>query len=92
MQSEKHTRQLWIIIHVGNQSTLGNTICKNIFFSRIDDISLNKWYTDVLVSSLFTLYRQFKQQKISLRKYRCTNSRLPIYNHIRKAACKGNYK
>ena len=77
-----------------NQCTLD--VCKNIIFRRIDDIALNRWYTYLSVSSLCTLYRQFKQklcfekyllipnsrERILLTKYRCTNSKLPIYKHI----------
>ena len=54
---------------------------------------MNRWYTDLSVSSSCTLYRQFKQkhcfekyshmhnykERISLTKYRCTNSKLPVY-------------
>ena len=79
-----------------NQCTLDNSTCKNIIFRHIDDIALNRWYTDLSVSSLCTFYRQFKQklcfekyllmsnsrERISLTKYRCTNSKLPIYKHI----------
>ena len=75
-----------------NQSARDNSIlCRNIMLSsRIDDI------IDLSVSSLCTLYRQFKQQlcfekyllmpssreRISLTKYRCTNSKLPTYTYI----------
>ena len=38
-----------------NQCTLNST-CKNIIFRRIDDIALNRWYTDLSVSSPCTLY------------------------------------
>ena len=80
-----------------NLCTLDNSTCKNIIFRRIDDIiAMNRWYTDLSVSSLCTFYRQFKQKlcykkyllmpnsrgRISLTKYRCTNSKLPIYKHI----------
>ena len=79
-----------------NQCTLDNSTCKNIIFRRIDDIALNRWYTDLSVSSLCTFYRQLKQklcfekyllmpnsrERISLTKYRYTNSKLPIYKHI----------
>ena len=74
-----------------NQSTLDISICKNIIFRRIDDIALNRWYTDLSVSSSCTFYRQFKQklyflkpnsrERISSTKYRCTKSKLPIYKH-----------
>ena len=35
---------------------------KNIYFRRIYDITLNRWYTDLSVSSLCIFYRQFKQK------------------------------
>ena len=46
----------------GNQSTLDNTICKNIMYGGINDIALNRWYTDASVSFLCTQYIHFKQQ------------------------------
>ena len=79
-----------------NQSTLDNSTCKNIMFSRIDYISLNRWYTDLSVSSVCTLYGQFKEQfcfekyllipnsreRISLTIYRYTNSKLLTHKYI----------
>ena len=72
-----------------NQCTLDNSTCKNIIFRRIDDIALNRWYTDLSVLFLCTFYRQFKQklcfenyllmpnsrERISSTKYRCTNGK-----------------
>ena len=46
-----------------NQCTLDNSTCKNINFIRIDDVALNRWYTDLSVSVLCTLYGQFKQKQ-----------------------------
>ena len=79
-----------------NQCTLDNSTCNDIIFRRIDDIGLKRWYTYLSDPSLCTFYSQFKQQlcfekyllmpnpreRISLTKYRCTNSKLPIYKHI----------
>ena len=79
-----------------NQCTLDNSTCKNIIFRRIDDIALNRWYTDLSVSFLCTFYRQFKpklcfdkyvlmpnsRERISLTKYRCTN-----YQYISTFTC-----
>ena len=33
----------------GNKCTLDNSTCKNIIFSCIDDIVLNRWHTDLSV-------------------------------------------
>ena len=65
-------------------------------WSSYDDKVLNRWYTNVSISSLCKQCRQFKQQlcfkkylympnareRISLTKYRCTNSKFAIYNPI----------
>ena len=78
-----------------NQCTQDNSTFKNIIFRRIEDIVLNRCYTDLSVPSLCTFYRHFEQklcfekyllmsnsrESISLTKYRCTNSKLPIYKH-----------
>ena len=66
--------------------------CKIITCKRIEDLPLQKWYTDISISPMCTFYRLFKKHlnfekntEIEYRylsKLRCTNSKLPIYKHI----------
>ena len=79
-----------------NQHLIDAKRCKIITCKRIEDIALQKWYTDISISPMCTLYRLFKKHlnfekyiiytcyrdRISLSKLRCTNSKLPIYKHI----------
>ena len=69
---------------------------KQLMYTRIEDVTLHKWYTYISTSSMCTMYILFKKQlnfeeyllscnyreRISLTKYRCANSKIPVYNQI----------
>ena len=79
-----------------NQHEMNTTICQKVIHRKIEDIALQHWYTDISNSSMCVLYKLFKQtlhfekyllssnnrDRISLTKFRCSNSKLPVYNHI----------
>ena len=58
--------------------------------------ALPNWYTYIFTSSMYTMYRLFKKQlnfedywlscnyreRASLTKYRCANSKIPVYNQL----------
>ena len=62
----------------------------------MEDIALQQWYADISNSSMCVLYKLFKKNlnfekyllccnnrdRISLTKFRCSNSKLPVYNRI----------
>ena len=68
---------------------------KQLIHTRIEEVALHNWYTYISTSSMCTMYRLFKKQlnfeeyllscdnreRISLTKYRCANSKIPVYNH-----------
>ena len=45
-----------------NQHLIDAKQCKIITYKRIEDIALQKWYTDISISPMCTLYRLFKNQ------------------------------
>ena len=79
-----------------NQNKIDTKQSKQILHNRIADIALQNWYTEVFTSSMCTIYRRFKKQldfenylmsantreRISMTKYRCANSRIPVYSQI----------
>ena len=79
-----------------NQQLLNSKQCKTIIHKRMEDLALQKWFSDVSVSSLCITYRLFKKQlnfeeyllspsfrnRLCLTKFRCGNSRIPVYNQI----------
>ena len=79
-----------------DQDNLDTVQCKLLIHKRIEDISLQQWFTDIASSSMCIYYRLFKKQfgfenyllsynykdRISLTKFRCANIRLPVYNQI----------
>ena len=78
------------------QDIIDTKICQKIIEKQIDDIALQIWYTSISTSSMCTMYRLFKKElcfekyllkanhseRIALSKYRCSNSKLPIYTQI----------
>ena len=82
---------LWL-----NQSMMDANHAKQLIHTRIKEIALHNWYTDISTSSMCTMYRLFKKQfnfedyllscnyreQISQTKYRCANSKIPVYNQI----------
>ena len=82
---------LWL-----NQSMMDTNHAKQLIHTRIEEVALHNWYTDISTSSMCTMYRLFKKQlnfedyllscnnreRISLAKYRCANSKIPVYNQI----------
>ena len=82
---------LWL-----NQSMMDTNQDKQLIHTRIEEVALHNWYTDISTSSMCTMYRLFKKQsnfedyllscnnreRISLTKYRCANSKIPFYNLI----------
>ena len=82
---------LWL-----NQSMMDTNHAKQLIHTRIEEVALHNWYTDISTSSMCTMYRLFKKQlnfedyllscnnreRISLTKYRCANSKIPVYNQI----------
>ena len=82
---------LWL-----NQSMMDTNQPKQLIHTRIEDVALHNWYTDISTSSMCTMYRLFKKQlnfencllscnyreRISLTKYRCANSKIPVYKQI----------
>ena len=79
-----------------NQTTIDTATCKKIIHKQIEDIALQQWYTSVSSSSMCATYRLFKKQlnfekyllmsnnsnRISLTKFRCSNSKMPVHNQI----------
>ena len=79
-----------------NQNKIDTKQSKQILHNRIADIALQNWYTEVFTSSMCTIYGRFKKQldfenylmsanpreRISMTKYRCANSRIPVYSQI----------
>ena len=79
-----------------NQHTIDTTQCKTIIHKRIEDIALHNWYTDISMSTMCVMYRTYKKylsfekylllssnrDRINLTKFRCSNSRIPVYNQI----------
>ena len=69
---------------------------KQLIHTRIEEVALHNWCTDISTSSMCTMYRLFKEQfnfedyllscnyreRISQTKYRCANSKIPVYNQI----------
>ena len=69
---------------------------KQLIHTRIEEVVLHNWYTDISTSSMCIMYILFKEQlnfedyvlscnyreRISLTKYRCANSNIPVYNQI----------
>ena len=69
---------------------------KQFIHTRIKEVSLHNWYTDLSTSSMCTMYRLFKKQLnfedyllscnnregISQPKYRGANSKIRVYNQI----------
>ena len=82
---------LWL-----NQSMMDTNHAKQLIHTRIEEVALHNWYTDISTSSMCTMYILFKKQlnfedyllscnnreRISLTKYRCANSKIPVYNQI----------
>ena len=82
---------LWL-----NQSMMDTNHAKPLIHTRIEEVALHNWYTDISTSSMCTMYILFKKQlnfedyllscnnreRISLTKYRCVNSKIPVYNQI----------
>ena len=82
---------LWL-----NRSIMDTNQAKHLIHTRIEDVALHNWYTYISTSSMCTMYRLFKKQlnfdehmlscnnkeRISLTKYRCANSKIPVYNKI----------
>ena len=79
-----------------DQSTIDTYHCKQIIQKRIEDIALHKWFSEVSTSSMCSTYRLFKKElnfegylmnpnyknRISLTKFRCSNTKMPVYNQI----------
>ena len=79
-----------------DQHVINTQQCKLIIHTRIEDIALHKWYTDISTSSMCILYRTFRKQldfekyllisdyseRFSLSKLRCANIKLPVYSEI----------
>ena len=71
---------------------------KQLIHTRIEEVALHNWYTDISTSSMCTVYRLLlikkqlnfeyyllscnNRERISLTKYRCANSNIPVYNQI----------
>ena len=67
-----------------------------LIHTRMEDVVLYKWYTYISTWSMCTIYILFKKQlnfedyllssnyreRISLTKYRCANSKIPVYNQL----------
>ena len=51
-----------------NQHLIDAKQCKIITCKRIEDIALQKWYTDISISPMCTLYRLFKKH-LNFEKY-----------------------
>ena len=82
---------LWL-----NQSMMDTNHAKQLIHMIIKEVALHNWYTDISTSLMCTMYRLFKKQlnfedyllscnnreQISLTKYRCANSKVPVYNQI----------
>ena len=45
-----------------NQNKIDTKQSKQILHNRIEDIVLQNWYTDVITSSMCTIYRRFKKK------------------------------
>ena len=79
-----------------NQEVVDIQQCKKIIHQQIEDQALQNWYTDITRSSMCSTYRILKKQFIfekyllltnyrertSLTRFRCANSKLPVYNQI----------
>ena len=79
-----------------NIHTIDTTQCKTIIRKRIEDIAMHNWYTDISMSTMCVMYRTYKKNlsfekylllsnnrdRINLTKFRCSNSRIPVYNQI----------
>ena len=82
---------LWL-----NQSMIGINQAKQLIHTRIEEVALHNWYTDISTSTMCTMYRLFKKQlnfedyllscnyreRFSLTKYRCANSKISVYNQL----------
>ena len=79
-----------------NQPMMDTNHAKQLIHTRIEEVALHNWYTDISTSSMCTMYRLFKKQlnfedyllscnyreRISLTKHRCATSKIPVYNQI----------
>ena len=82
---------LWL-----NKSMIDTNQAIKLIHTRIEEVVLHNWYTDISTSSMCTMYKLFKKQlnfeeyllscnyreRISLTQYRCANSKIPVYNQI----------
>ena len=82
---------LWL-----NQSIIETNQAKQLIHTIIKWVASHNWYTYISTSSMCIMYRLFKKQldfeeyvlscnyreRISLKKYRCANSKIPVYNQI----------
>ena len=69
---------------------------KLLLHTIIEEVALHNLYTDITTSLMCTMYRLFKKQlnfedyllsctyreRISLTKYLCANSKIPVHNQI----------
>ncbi len=81
-----------------NQQVIDTKESKKIIHKQIEDLALQSWYANISASSMCAMYRLFKRQltfdnyllnpchrdRISLTRFRCSNSKLPVYNQIYK--------
>ena len=79
-----------------NQEEIDTRQCKILIYKQIEDQAIHQWYIDINASSMCSMYRIFKKQfhfekylllsnsyeRTLISKYRCSNSKLPVYNQI----------
>ena len=82
---------LWL-----NQSMIDTNQNKQLIHTRIEEFASHNWYAYISTLSMCTMYILFKKplnfeeyllscnyrERISLTKYRCANSNIPVYNQI----------
>ena len=78
------------------QDNINTKECKLVIHERIEDIALHSWFIDISSSSMCIFYRLYKKHldferyltishysdRISLTKFRCANSKLPVYDQL----------
>lgn len=79
-----------------NQQYIDNKQCKLLVHQQIEDQALQKWHADMASSTMCKTYKLFKtelvfenyilnlhtKERIALTRFRCANSKLPVYNQI----------
>jgi len=79
-----------------DQENINTRQCKLLIHNQIENIALHSWFIDMSSSSMCISYRLYKKHlnferyltnsnyrdRISLTKFRCANSKLPVYDQI----------